>query len=115
MREFGIWNPKIKKIFFFRKLRFPEGIRNSESEKIKKYFFLIMAILGCWFQKQALEQLKISALVLYIVTIALLHHLIMLWSTQGVGVIIKSPCKGLQEWTGQLVVKDTTNNDKNRL
>ena len=61
---------------------------------------MIIVILGCWFQKQALEQMKRSALVLYIVTIALLHHLIMSWSAQGVGVTIKSPCKGLQEWTG---------------
>ena len=60
----------------------------------------MLVIQGCWFQKQALEQLKNSTLALYIVTMALSHHLIMLWSTQGVGVIVISPCKGLQEWTG---------------
>ena len=46
MREFGIWNPKIKKNIFFRKLRFPEGIRNSESKKNKKIIFFDISNSG---------------------------------------------------------------------
>ena len=48
---------------------------------------------GCWFQKQALEWLKSSTLVLYIVTMTMTHHLIMLWSAQGVGVINNASAK----------------------
>ena len=76
---------------------------------------LTLAIQGCWFQKQALEWMNSSTLVLYIVTIIMTHHLIMLWSAQGVGVIIKCLCKGLQEWAGQLVVKDAHQQQQNRL
>ena len=59
-----------------------------------------MVILGCWFQKQALEWLNGSALVLCVVTTMLMHHLIMSWSSHGVGAIVECLCKGLREWAG---------------
>ena len=113
--EFGIWNPASTGVQICFDFERESGIRNPRSRGIetatrgnpesgirknKKIIFLTIVNQGCWFQKQALEWLKSSALVLYVVTITIIHHLIMLWSTQGVGVITQCPCKGLQEWAG---------------
>jgi len=73
---------------------------------------MTIANQGCWFQKQALERLKSSTFVLYIVTITLTHHLIVLWSSQGVGVIYNASAKACRSGQVSWQSRMKTNNNR---